>query len=126
MKICNFEYQNKKLRGVLKDNLIYPSNDLSDVKFSDTCDNSTKPLNKSDVKFLPPVFPSKIVGVGRNYAAHAAELGNEVPKEPMLFLKAPSTIIISGEPIILPAHSSQVEFEGELGVVIGRDCKNLA
>ena len=65
-------------------------------------------------------LPSKIVCVGRNYRDHAKELGNEVPKEPLIFLKPPSSIIKSGEPIRLPAHSRQVEYEGEIGVVIGR------
>ena len=69
--------------------------------------------------------PSKIVCVGRNYADHAKELGNEVPVAPLLFLKAPSAIIKGGEPILLPSQSSQVEHEGELAVVIGRDCKNI-
>jgi 2-keto-4-pentenoate hydratase/2-oxohepta-3-ene-1,7-dioic acid hydratase in catechol pathway len=63
--------------------------------------------------------PGKIVCVGRNYRDHAKELGNEVPKEPLLFLKPPSSIIGSGEAIVLPPQSSQVEYEGEIGVVIG-------
>jgi len=70
--------------------------------------------------------PSKIVCVGRNYAEHAAELGNEVPKEPLLFLKAPSALIRDGEAIVIPSQSVQVEHEGELAVVVGRECKNLA
>ena len=69
--------------------------------------------------------PSKIVCVGRNYAEHAAELGNEVPKEPLLFLKAPSALIRSGEAIVIPMQSKQVEHEGELAVVISKTCKNL-
>lgn len=69
--------------------------------------------------------PSKIVCVGRNYADHAAELGNEVPKEPMLFLKAPSSLILNGGTIMLPALSQQVEHEAELAVVIGKACKNI-
>jgi 2-keto-4-pentenoate hydratase/2-oxohepta-3-ene-1,7-dioic acid hydratase in catechol pathway len=64
--------------------------------------------------------PSKIVCVGRNYAAHAKELGNEVPKQPLLFLKPPSSLVRSGEPIRLPAVSNRVEYEGEIGVVVGR------
>lgn len=70
--------------------------------------------------------PSKIVCVGRNYAEHAAELGNEVPKDPMLFLKAPSGLIFNGQAIEIPPQSAQVEHEAELGVVIGRKCKNIA
>ncbi len=69
--------------------------------------------------------PSKIVCVGRNYAEHAAELGNDVPKEPLLFLKAPSALIRSGGPILLPSQSQQVEHEAELAVVIGRACKDI-
>lgn len=69
--------------------------------------------------------PSKIVCVGRNYAQHAAELGNEVPKEPLLFLKAPSAIIRNGESVVIPPQSKQVEHEGELAVVISKKCKDL-
>ena len=65
------------------------------------------------------VRPSKIVCVGRNYVAHAKELGNEVPPLPMLFFKPPSALIGPGEPIVLPSTSSQVEYEAEIGVVIG-------
>lgn len=69
--------------------------------------------------------PSKIVCVGRNYADHAKELGNEVPSSPLLFLKAPSAIISSGDTIVIPQQSRQVEHEGELAVIIERDCKNI-
>ena len=64
--------------------------------------------------------PGKIVCVGRNYREHAKELGNEVPKEPLLFLKPPSSIVWAGEAIHLPPASSRVEHEGEIGVVVGR------
>ncbi len=67
----------------------------------------------------PTHRPGKIVCVGRNYADHARELGNEVPKEPLLFLKPPSSVIRAGAPIVLPRASSRVEFEGEIGVVVG-------
>jgi 2-keto-4-pentenoate hydratase/2-oxohepta-3-ene-1,7-dioic acid hydratase in catechol pathway len=69
---------------------------------------------------MPTLAPTKIVCVGRNYAAHAKELGNAVPKEPLLFLKPPSSLIRSGESIRLPTVSNRVEYEGEIGVVIGR------
>jgi 2-keto-4-pentenoate hydratase/2-oxohepta-3-ene-1,7-dioic acid hydratase in catechol pathway len=77
------------------------------------------------MKIVCSILPSKIVCVGRNYAEHAKELGNEVPTAPLLFLKAPSAIIASGETIIIPPQSDQVEHEGELAVVIGHDCKNI-
>ena len=64
--------------------------------------------------------PGKIVCVGRNYVDHAKELGNEMPSEPLIFLKPPSSVVASGQPIRLPAVSRQVEFEGEIGVVVGR------
>jgi 2-keto-4-pentenoate hydratase/2-oxohepta-3-ene-1,7-dioic acid hydratase in catechol pathway len=70
--------------------------------------------------------PSKIVCVGRNYADHAAELGNEVPKEPLLFLKAPSALIHHGDTIMTPRFSAQVEHEGELAIVIGTTCRALS
>jgi len=79
----------------------------------------------SDIRLLAPVEPSKIVCIGRNYAAHAAELGNEVPKEPLMFLKPPSSIIGPEEPIILTRFSQRVEHEGELALVIGRRCAHL-
>jgi 2-keto-4-pentenoate hydratase/2-oxohepta-3-ene-1,7-dioic acid hydratase in catechol pathway len=67
-----------------------------------------------------PLSPSKIVCVGRNYAAHAKELGNDVPAEPLLFLKPPSSLIGTGETIRLPTVSRQVEYEGEIGLVLAR------
>lgn len=75
--------------------------------------------------FPEDLSPSKIVCVGRNYADHAAELGNEVPKEPLLFLKAPSSLVKHGEAIRIPSQSSQVEHEGELAIVIAKDCTGL-
>lgn len=71
------------------------------------------------------VQPSKIVCVGRNYAAHARELGNEIPKQPLLFLKPPSSLIGDGDVIILPAISQQVEYEAEIGVVIGKRARHV-
>jgi 2-keto-4-pentenoate hydratase/2-oxohepta-3-ene-1,7-dioic acid hydratase in catechol pathway len=70
--------------------------------------------------------PGKIVCVGRNYREHAKELGNEVPAEPLLFLKPPSSIIASGDTILLPGASSRVEFEGEIGLVIGTTLRSAA
>ena len=80
----------------------------------------------ADVRLAAPVIPSKIVCIGRNYAAHAAELGNEVPKEPLMFLKPPSSIAGPEEPIVLTKFSNRVEHEGELAIVIGRRCSHLS
>jgi 2-keto-4-pentenoate hydratase/2-oxohepta-3-ene-1,7-dioic acid hydratase in catechol pathway len=79
----------------------------------------------STLTLLVPVTPLKIVCIGRNYRDHAAELGNEPPKEPLLFLKAPSSLLPPGGVIRLPAVSQRVDFEGELGIVIGRGCYKL-
>ncbi len=79
-----------------------------------------------EVQILAPVTPSKVVCVGRNYREHAAELGNKMPDEPLLFLKPPSAIIASGDRVELPSQSQQVEHEGELGVVIGRTARKLS
>ena len=77
-----------------------------------------------DTPSLPFPRPSKIVCVGRNYAEHAKELGNEVPKEPLIFLKPPSSLIAAGQPIVLPAMSKQIEYEGEIGVLIGKPLRH--
>lgn len=79
----------------------------------------------ADVQLLAPGEPSKIVCVGRNYAEHAAELGNAPPKEPLIFLKPPSAIIAPDDPIVLTRESERVDYEGELAVVIGKTCRLL-
>jgi 2-keto-4-pentenoate hydratase/2-oxohepta-3-ene-1,7-dioic acid hydratase in catechol pathway len=85
----------------------------------------SRSLRLTDVRLIAPVEPSKIVCIGRNYAAHAAELGNEVPKEPLMFLKPPSSIIGPEEAIVLTKYSQRVDHEGELALVIGRRCSHL-
>ena len=77
------------------------------------------------VRLLPPVIPSKIVCVGRNYPEHAAELGNPVPQEPLIFLKPPSSVIGPEDSIRLPQISERVDYEGELAAVVGRTCFRL-
>jgi 2-keto-4-pentenoate hydratase/2-oxohepta-3-ene-1,7-dioic acid hydratase in catechol pathway len=77
------------------------------------------------VRLLPPVCPSKIVCVGRNYADHAKELGNAVPEEPIIFLKPPSSLNGHLGPIVFPKLSGLLSYEGELGLVIGERCRNL-
>ncbi len=79
----------------------------------------------AEAELLAPVSPSKIVCVGRNYRAHAAELGNEVPKEPLLFWKPPSALVGPGGMVRRPSVAERTDYEGELGVVIGRRCSRL-
>ncbi|HVW76610.1 MAG TPA: fumarylacetoacetate hydrolase family protein [Alloacidobacterium sp.] len=83
------------------------------------------PLPLDTATLLPPVVPSKIVCIGRNYREHAAELGNEAPKEPLLFLKTPSSLIAHKQPIRIPSISQRVDFEGELAIVIGKRCSKI-
>jgi 2-keto-4-pentenoate hydratase/2-oxohepta-3-ene-1,7-dioic acid hydratase in catechol pathway len=80
----------------------------------------------SDVRLLAPVLPrSKVVGIGRNYVAHAAEMGNDVPSEPLMFIKPNTSVVGPGDPIHYPPQTSDLHFEGELAVVIGRICRDV-
>jgi 2-keto-4-pentenoate hydratase/2-oxohepta-3-ene-1,7-dioic acid hydratase in catechol pathway len=83
------------------------------------------PRPVSDFLLLPPCAPSKIVAVGRNYREHAAELGHDLPSEPLLFLKPSTALLAPGGTIVLPRASQRVDYEGELGVVIGRPARRV-
>ncbi|MCD9188038.1 MAG: fumarylacetoacetate hydrolase family protein [Pyrinomonadaceae bacterium] len=117
MKICKFIINDLVRNGIIEDDLIY---------CTDQNLRTEEVYQISDVKFILPVTPSKIVCVGRNYAEHAAELGNDIPSEPLLFLKAPSSLILNNEEIIIPEQSEKVEHEGELGIIIGKICKDIS
>jgi 2-keto-4-pentenoate hydratase/2-oxohepta-3-ene-1,7-dioic acid hydratase in catechol pathway len=126
MKLCRFKHQtlSEPRYGIIEEEYVQPLIDADAFDSRPRAQASQIPL--SEVTLLAPVTPSKIVCVGRNYLEHAAELGNPMPSEPLLFLKAPSAIIASDEAIKLPPASVQVEHEGELGVVIGRAASNLS
>lgn len=83
----------------------------------------TVPLDQ--VRLLPPVLPNKVVAIGRNYAEHAAELGNEVPDVPVVFFKPSTTVVGPGDPVVYPSFSSELHHEAELAVVIGRMCHQV-
>ncbi len=86
----------------------------------------TDELRLADVRLLAPVLPrSKVVGIGRNYAAHAAEMGNDLPREPLMFLKPNTSVVGPGDPIFYPRQTSELHYEGELAVVIGRICRDV-
>ena len=126
MRICRFKTR-ETLRprfGLIEGANIRPLRD--DWRFEAGAPELTgEALRLEDAHILAPVEPSKVVCVGRNYRDHAAELGNPVPEEPLLFLKPPSSIIGPGDLIELPDASERVEHEGELGVVIGRRARRL-
>jgi len=82
-------------------------------------------ITLSSVQLLPPCLPSKILGVGTNYRAHAQEMGKPIPDEPLLFMKPPSALVGHGQPIVRPAGSWRVDFEGELAVIMGRRARRV-
>lgn len=125
MKVCRITHPtfDRARYAVIEGSSVHPFSTTAFPFDKTTPDRSGFSLD--EVKLVAPVEPSKIVCVGRNYREHAAELGNKMPDEPLLFLKAPSSIIANGDRIELPAQSQQVEHEGELGVVIGRRARNL-
>ncbi|GAA1927451.1 fumarylacetoacetate hydrolase family protein [Nocardioides marmoribigeumensis] len=83
-------------------------------------------LRLADVRLLAPVIPrSKVVAIGKNYAAHAAEMGGEVPEEPLMFLKPNTSVVGPGDPVFYPRQSQEVHYEGELAVVISRICRDV-
>ncbi len=134
MRIVRFSSGDDPVYGVLTGDLDehgQPEDDAVVVALAgDPLYAGVQPLEQehrlADVKLLAPVLPrSKVVGIGRNYAAHAAEMGNEVPTEPLMFLKANTTVIGPGDPVRLPRQSEEVHFEGELAVVISRICSDV-
>lgn len=109
------------LWGLMKEGLVYP---LTRAPYlGGQTEEEARPVE--EVELVAPVAPSKLVCVGRNYAEHAAELGNEVPPEPLIFLKPPSALIGPDAPVVYPAISTRVDHEGELALVIGRRVRNL-
>ena len=126
MKICRFidrETQRPRFGVIEGEGVFALRGDLSDTPLS--IEDSSPVVALADARLLAPAAPSKVVCVGRNYKEHAAELGNAMPEEPLLFLKPPSAVIGDGEAIELPPQSQRVEHEGELGVVIGRRARRL-
>src|SRR5438270_12988214 len=131
MKYCRFEYEGIPQFGWIetvsgKDQITRVFQFPTDVT---ALESGLKKLSTSvpvaQAALLAPVQPSKIVCIGRNYREHAAELGNEVPAEPLIFLKPPSSVIGPAQIIVRPKISARVDHEAELGVVIGKRCRNL-
>ncbi|MEE9613481.1 MAG: fumarylacetoacetate hydrolase family protein [Thermodesulfobacteriota bacterium] len=120
MKVARFQSGNNTPFGIVEDGLIYEVEEGSL--------NKGKEARKLDeVKLLSPVTPTKVVAIGLNYKAHAAEFDKPLPEEPMLFLKPPSSVIGPGDDIRYPSHMSRrVDYEGELGVVIGVVTKDVS
>jgi 2-keto-4-pentenoate hydratase/2-oxohepta-3-ene-1,7-dioic acid hydratase in catechol pathway len=127
MKFCRFVSLPEKEKNESPRYGILDSDSICEISAAPWTDwvATGKSSSLDTVRLLAPVEPRKIVCVGRNYAAHAAELGNDVPKEPLIFLKPPTSIIGPHESIVLPKYSQRVEHEGELGLVVARKCAHL-
>jgi 2-keto-4-pentenoate hydratase/2-oxohepta-3-ene-1,7-dioic acid hydratase in catechol pathway len=130
MKYCRFEYKGSAHFGCIETvagreeitrTLTFPP----DKSALESGAKTIPHIPLDEAMLLAPVEPSKIVCVGRNYREHAAELGHDVPVEPLIFLKPPSAIIGPKQTIVRPKISARVDHEGELGVVIGKTCRNL-
>jgi 2-keto-4-pentenoate hydratase/2-oxohepta-3-ene-1,7-dioic acid hydratase in catechol pathway len=126
MKLCRISHNSfaRPHYAVIENSSVYPLDEQYSFN-SLPVRLDQKPLTLDEVEILAPVIPSKIVCVGRNYREHAAELGNKMPEEPLLFLKPSSSVIGPDCRVELPVQSEQVEHEGELGVVIGRTARKL-
>ena len=128
MKLCRFRPRDKAaapaetLHGVIAGETVRQVSGDIFGKWEAT--DRSWPL--SDVRLLTPVKPSKIVCLGRNYVEHAAEFNNVPPKEPLIFLKPPSSLLAPGDPIVLVPNVQRIDFEGELTIVIGRRCYQLS
>jgi 2-keto-4-pentenoate hydratase/2-oxohepta-3-ene-1,7-dioic acid hydratase in catechol pathway len=134
MKYCRFDLNGTAHYGLVESiagndeitRLLLHSPHHSDGDVEGLPSRRTDRIPLAQASLLPPVEPSKIVCVGRNYREHAAELGNEVPEEPLLFFKPPSSLLATGETILRPKVSQRTDYEGEIGVVIARRCHRLS
>src|SRR6266403_762459 len=134
MKYCRFDLNGSAQYGLVESvagsdeitRLLLQSPQDSDGDVEGLPSRRMDRIPLAQASLLPPVEPSKIVCVGRNYREHAAELGNEVPQEPLLFFKPPSSLLPPGGTILRPKVSERTDHEGELGVVIARRCRFLA
>src|SRR6266513_4769207 len=125
MKYCRFKHDGEPQYGIVES---VGSHDSITAVIAGPLRPAMADLKKireirlNEATLLAPVQPSKIVCIGRNYREHAAELGHDVPTEPLIFLKPPSAVLDPGQKIVRPKISSRVDHEGELGVVIGKRC----
>jgi len=121
MRLVRFRFGDRIATGVVEGDAVRA---LAGTFFENPVPSGEEiPLD--DVRLLAPVLPSKVVCLGKNYAAHAAEFGGEVPEEPLVFLKPSTSVSGPGDPIPLPPISNRVDYEGELAVVIGRIARNV-
>jgi 2-keto-4-pentenoate hydratase/2-oxohepta-3-ene-1,7-dioic acid hydratase in catechol pathway len=121
MKYVRFKSQEVISFGVVEDSSVYRIEGDIFGEFKVTKER----FELSDIKLLAPCTPSKIVAVGINYSEHATEMKHELPEDPVLFIKPPTAIIGPEDKIIMPGMSKRVDYEAELGLVIGKQAKNI-
>jgi 2-keto-4-pentenoate hydratase/2-oxohepta-3-ene-1,7-dioic acid hydratase in catechol pathway len=121
MRLVRFRFGDRIATGVVEGDAVRA---LAGTFFENPVP-SGEDIPLDDVRLLAPILPSKVVCLGKNYAAHAAEFGGEVPEEPLVFLKPSTSVSGPGDPIPLPPISNRVDYEGELAVVIGRIARNV-
>jgi len=130
MKYCRFQLNGQASYGLVESvagretivRILLAPPEEADGDMESLRTRKIEPIALEEATLLAPVRPSKIVCIGRNYRAHAAELGHEIPQEPLLFLKATSALLPPGGTVRRPKISERVDYEGELGVVIGKTC----
>jgi 2-keto-4-pentenoate hydratase/2-oxohepta-3-ene-1,7-dioic acid hydratase in catechol pathway len=125
MRIVRFDHRGKAVYGLVEGESIVPLA-AAPWEAGGSAERTGAAVERRSAALLVPVVPSKILCVGRNYRAHAAELGQEVPEKPLIFLKAPSSLLPHRGNVLLPPESSRVDHEGELAVVIGRRGRRLS
>jgi 2-keto-4-pentenoate hydratase/2-oxohepta-3-ene-1,7-dioic acid hydratase in catechol pathway len=123
MLICRYAAPDGPGIGIIEDDVVYA---IQGSMYGESRQAGERIGRLNDLVLLPPVVPTKIICVGRNYAAHAKELGNEVPEEPLLFFKPPSSLIGHGNAIRLLPQMGKVDHEAEIGVIIGREAHAVA
>jgi len=121
MRFCRFKDGKVERKGVFVDGKI---REIEGSMFDDYV-ITDREFDSESVEFLPPVMPSKFVCVARNYVAHAKELGNDVPDVPMIFMKPSTAVNAHGADVEIPRSSEQVDYEGELAIVIGKKCRKV-
>ena len=125
MRVVRFEHQGRAACGLVDGESILPLA-AAPWETGGRPERAGTPVDRRSAKLLVPVVPSKILCIGRNYRAHAAELGNEVPEKPLVFFKPPSSLLPHKGTVLLPPESSRVDYEGELAIVIGKRARRLA
>lgn len=123
MKIVRFRHHDRDLYGVLEGDRIAP---LEGVAPGARPVTGTAPIPLAEVRLLAPVLPSKIVAIGVNYRDHAQEMGRELPKEPMIFIKPSTAVIGPDDEIVYPPQTRNLHYEGELAIVIGKTARNVS